>query len=72
MSITSNIPPKTKKELQLLLRKFGYTRDGIKEDIISVIMEFRKVPRKQAGDIKTVKPQEVRELFRILDYEYIA
>ncbi|MEN2415529.1 hypothetical protein [Flavobacterium mesophilum] len=65
----SLLQPKRKAELQDLLKGFG--RETVKNTVIEVIVELRKVPKKEAQNIKTVYPAEVKEILHRFDYELI-
>lgn len=52
----------SKKDLQKTLSKFSHP--VIRAEIISVIQEFRNCSRKEAQDIKILKPSEVEEVLK--------
>ena len=71
MNTTTNmIQPKRKAELQELLK--GYNYKLVRKEIISVVMDLRKVPLKEAQNIKTITPPEVKEILKRFDYELTA
>lgn len=70
MSTKKLLQPKRKAELQELLKGFG--REIVKKEVINVVMELRKVPLKEARNIKTIFPKEVVEIFSRFDYEIEA
>jgi hypothetical protein len=70
MSTKKLLQPKRKAELQELLKGFG--RETVKKEVISVVMELRKVPLKEARNIKTIFPKEVVEILSRFDYEIEA
>lgn len=49
--------PLRKSELKELLKGFG--RRVVLKEIVEVIVEVRKVPEKEAKNIKTLRPNEV-------------
>jgi|APLak6261660806_1056025.scaffolds.fasta_scaffold05466_1 hypothetical protein len=49
--------PLRKSELRELLK--GFAQRVVKREIIEVIIEVRKVPEKEAKNIKTLYPKEV-------------
>lgn len=64
------LQPKRKAELQDLLKGFG--RETVRKEVITVVMELREVPLKEAQNIKTIYPNEVKEVLRRFDYEIEA
>lgn len=70
MNTKKLLQPKRKAELQELLKGFG--RELVKKEVISVVMELRKVPLKEARNIKTIFPKEVVEILSRFDYEIEA
>jgi hypothetical protein len=64
------IQPKRKAELQDLLKGFG--REAVRQEVINVIMDCRKVPLKEAQNIKTIHPKEVKIILERFDYEIEA
>lgn len=66
--MSKNLPqPKRKAELQEILK--GYGRETVKKEVIQVIMDIRKVPLKEAQNIKTIYPSEVKVILQRFDYE---
>ena len=63
----TTIQPKRKAELMDLFKGFG--REAVRKEVINVIMEARKVPLKEAQNIKTIFPAEVKLIFQRFDYE---
>jgi len=53
-----------KAELNEILK--GYPFRERRKEIIDVLMEFRKVSKKEAMDIKTIRPSEVQEVINRL------
>lgn len=70
MSTKKLIQPKRKAELQNLLKDFG--RESVRKEVINVVMELRKVPLKEAQNVKTIYPAEVKEILNRFDYEIEA
>lgn len=70
MTAKKLLQPKRKAELQNLLQGFG--RETVRKEVISVVMELRKVPLKEAQNIKTIYPAEVKEILNRFDYEIEA
>ncbi|SDZ91116.1 hypothetical protein SAMN05443667_101259 [Flavobacterium gillisiae] len=70
MSTKTLIQPKRKAELQEILKGFG--RETVKQEVIKIIMKLRDVPLKEAQNIKTIFPNEVKEIFNRFDYEIEA
>lgn len=65
--LKTTIQPKRKAELQDLLKGFG--RETVKKTVIDVLIEVRKVPLKEAQNIKTIFPAEVKLILQHFDYE---
>jgi hypothetical protein len=68
--LKNQIQPKRKAELQDILKGFG--RVTVRQEVINVIIEVRKVPLKEAQNIKTLLPSEVKLILQRFDYEIEA
>lgn len=60
--------PKRKSELHQILKTY-WNHKRRRAEFIEVIMEVRKVPKKEASNTQTVFPQEVDEIFKRFDYK---